>query len=183
MEFLSGQWSMTELCERYRVSRPTGYKWLHRDNEGLAGLHDRSRAPTRCPHRTPASIENRILRLREQYGWGAKKLIQVLERRQPEVAWPSRSTVKRDPGPSREASKEPTEDTLGPPGGRAADYRKPCPESFRHRAGRPLYRARRDRGRDLVGRVQRRPARSLPRGRTEGLLVRPGSCEPVSRSQ
>ena len=37
MEFLSRQWSMTELCERYRVSRPTGYKWLHRTNEGLAG--------------------------------------------------------------------------------------------------------------------------------------------------
>ena len=35
MEFLSGQWSMTELCERYRVSRPTGYKWLHRANEAL----------------------------------------------------------------------------------------------------------------------------------------------------
>ena len=27
---LSGQWSMTELCERYGVTRPTGYKWLAR---------------------------------------------------------------------------------------------------------------------------------------------------------
>ena len=26
----SGHWSMTELCERYGVSRPTGYKWLER---------------------------------------------------------------------------------------------------------------------------------------------------------
>ena len=26
----SGHWSMSELCERYGVSRPTGYKWLAR---------------------------------------------------------------------------------------------------------------------------------------------------------
>lgn len=23
----SGQWSMTELCAHFRISRPTGYKW------------------------------------------------------------------------------------------------------------------------------------------------------------
>jgi transposase-like protein len=27
-DYESGQWSMTELCERYGVTRPTGYKWL-----------------------------------------------------------------------------------------------------------------------------------------------------------
>jgi putative transposase len=26
----SGHWSMTEQCERYDVSRPTGYKWRER---------------------------------------------------------------------------------------------------------------------------------------------------------
>jgi transposase len=26
----SGQWSMTELCERYGISRPTGYELLRR---------------------------------------------------------------------------------------------------------------------------------------------------------
>ena len=26
----SGQWTMTELCERYGISRNTGYKWLQR---------------------------------------------------------------------------------------------------------------------------------------------------------
>lgn len=30
----SGHWSMTELCERYGVTRPTGYKWLGRSTEG-----------------------------------------------------------------------------------------------------------------------------------------------------
>ena len=40
----SGHWSMTELCERYGVSRPTGYKWLERHQAaGGVGLTDRSR--------------------------------------------------------------------------------------------------------------------------------------------
>ena len=45
----SGHWSMTELCERYGVTRPTGYKWLARHQAGGgAGLADRSRAPQRA---------------------------------------------------------------------------------------------------------------------------------------
>jgi putative transposase len=90
----SGQWSMTELCGRYGVSRPTGYKWIGRCAEaGAAGLEERSRAPKTCPHQTSATIERRILALRAEYGWGAKKLLQVLERRHPNEGWPARSTV------------------------------------------------------------------------------------------
>ncbi len=90
----SGQWSMTELCQRYRVTRPTGYLWVGRfREEGEAGLGERSRAPGACPHRTPREIERRILALREKYGWGAKKLLQVLEKQQPDVVWPARSTT------------------------------------------------------------------------------------------
>jgi transposase-like protein len=33
-DFVSGQWSMTELCERYGVTRPTGYKWVARHRVG-----------------------------------------------------------------------------------------------------------------------------------------------------
>ncbi len=90
----SGQWSMTELCQRYGVTRPTGYLWIARyQEEGESGLVERSRAPGACPHRTSRETERRILALREKYGWGAKKLLQVLEKRQPEVTWPARSTV------------------------------------------------------------------------------------------
>ncbi len=93
-DYESGQWSMTELCERYRVSRPTGYRWLERyAEEGDAGLEELSRAPDTCPHHTPATVERRILALRGEYGWGAKKLLLVLARRHPSVVWPSRSTV------------------------------------------------------------------------------------------
>ena len=94
IDYESGQWSMTELCQRYGVTRPTGYLWLRRYEEaGEAGLVDRSHAPGECPHRTPGDIEGRILALREKRGWGAKKLLQSLERQWPEVVWPARSTV------------------------------------------------------------------------------------------
>ena len=70
----SGQWSMTELCERYGVTRPTGYKWLARHREaGRAGLADRSRAPHRCPHRTSDAAEALIVEARQEYGWGGPR--------------------------------------------------------------------------------------------------------------
>lgn len=53
----AGLYSMTELCERYGISRKTGYKWRERVEEGgRAALADRSRAPHHCPHpsRTPS---------------------------------------------------------------------------------------------------------------------------------
>jgi putative transposase len=93
-DFESGQWSMTELCERYGVTRPTGYKWLARHRKGgRAGLADGSRAPHRCPHRTSETTEALIVEARQQYGWGAKKLLRILRNRHPTWAWPARSTI------------------------------------------------------------------------------------------
>jgi len=38
--------SFSELCRRYNISRPTGYKWIGRHREdGVAGLDDRSHRP------------------------------------------------------------------------------------------------------------------------------------------
>jgi hypothetical protein len=43
---------ISELCDRYGMSRKTGYKWLERFEEhGIVGLADRSHAPHECPHR------------------------------------------------------------------------------------------------------------------------------------
>ncbi|MCH7869991.1 MAG: IS481 family transposase [Myxococcales bacterium] len=93
-DYASGQWSMSELCDRYQISRPTGYKWIDRiEREGLEAADDRSRAPDRHPNRTPEKIENEILALREKYGWGATKLSQIIERRHPKWDLPARSTV------------------------------------------------------------------------------------------
>ena len=56
-------YTMTELCERYGISRKTGYKWLARfDEGGRAGLGDRSRAPHQCPHRIADDVARLDLR-------------------------------------------------------------------------------------------------------------------------
>lgn len=93
-DYASGAWSMSELCTRYGVSRPTGYKWVARHEAGGdPALIDRSRAPARCPHRTGDELERLIVAARVEYGWGAQKLRQVLWRRYPTRAWPARSTI------------------------------------------------------------------------------------------
>lgn len=93
LDAASGHWSMSALCERYRVSRPTGYKWRARYRlEGDEGLHDISRAPQRCPHRTTDEVEAYIVAARRKFGWGAKKLRLVLMARHPTRSWPARST-------------------------------------------------------------------------------------------
>ncbi len=93
-EFKSGHWSMTELCERYGVTRPTGSKWVARHQAGGdRGLVERSRAPHTCPHRTSADVEALVVAARRQYGWGAKKRLTVLSTRRPALSWPARSTL------------------------------------------------------------------------------------------
>lgn len=92
--YQSGVWSMTELCERYGITRPTGYKWVTRwEVAGDAGLASRARTPLHCPHRIPPSVEARLVAARRQYGWGATKLLTVLQARHPEERWPTRSTA------------------------------------------------------------------------------------------
>ena len=90
----SGHWSMTEVCERYGISRPTAYKWVERYREaGDDGLEERSRAPHQCPHQIGSDLVALIVEARRKYGWGARKLLQVLQRRYPAYPWPAKSTV------------------------------------------------------------------------------------------
>ncbi len=95
LAYEDGLYSMTELCERFGVSRKTGYKWLHRYLEqGLDGLKDQSRAPHHCPHQTPACIEELLVEARRSHPrWGPRKLIDYLRPRHPAVIWPAASTV------------------------------------------------------------------------------------------
>ena len=91
-----GLWSVTELCERFGVSRKTGYKWIERyESEGLCGLEDQSRRPHTSPYATPEPVVEALLQLRRRRPkWSAKKLLWQLGQREPEWLLPAVSTAQ-----------------------------------------------------------------------------------------
>jgi transposase InsO family protein len=96
-DYQRGCFSMSELCERYVVSRKTGYKWVARyEDEGPAGLVDHSRRPHRSPSATPEDIRADLEGFRRKHPtWGAKQLLVPLAKHEPERAWPAPSTACR----------------------------------------------------------------------------------------
>lgn len=70
--------NMAELCRRFGISRPTGYKWLRRSGAGES-LSDRSRRPQSSPRRSDAAMEAAVLALRAAHPcWGARKIAALL---------------------------------------------------------------------------------------------------------
>ena len=94
-DWLRDEWTMTELAERYNISRKTAYKWVDRYAEDPAhGLSERSRAPHAHGRQMAAEMAAAIVALRRQHPrWGPKKLRAVLGERCPGQAWPAASTM------------------------------------------------------------------------------------------
>ena len=88
----SGQWSMSELCDRYQISRPTGYKWVDRIEMKVSKPPKIARK-RRLGTRTERRVAREILTLREKYGRGAIRLRQVIERGHPTSRVSARSSV------------------------------------------------------------------------------------------
>ena len=89
--YLESQYSMTQICLQYGISRKTGYKWVHRylkDSEN--GLKDLSKAPhTSNQYYTDDQI-NRALDLKQRHRtWGPKKILVKLNEKYPKEDWPS----------------------------------------------------------------------------------------------
>lgn len=73
--------NMSELCRRFGVSRTTGYELLRRAAINVEGaLVERSRRPHRSPTKTVIEVENRVLAIRDEMHWGARKIVDLLER-------------------------------------------------------------------------------------------------------
>src|ERR1700683_32973 len=91
VEHGSYEWTMTELCARYEISRKTGYKWLERYRlEGSAGLVGRLRAPLVHGRATSEHLVDAIVGLRrERPSWGPRKIVAKLAARQPDADWPA----------------------------------------------------------------------------------------------
>lgn len=81
VEVLAGGESVRALSARYGISRKTGHKWLRRYKEvgSLGALKEQSRRPRHSPFQTEESVEDRVVELRQQYGWGSRKLGRLLE--------------------------------------------------------------------------------------------------------
>ena len=94
-ECLAGDEPMSVLCARYGISRQTGYKWKQRfEAEGARGLDERSRAPLHHGRAMSAELVVELIEARRAKPyWGPKKLLAVLQRTHPDVAWPAPSTV------------------------------------------------------------------------------------------
>jgi transposase InsO family protein len=87
--------TMTELCERYGVSRKTGYALINRyETEGVAGLAPRSSRPHHSPQATAPTVRDAMVALRKRHPtWGGKKILAVLREQQPRWALPAVSTA------------------------------------------------------------------------------------------
>src|SRR5260370_35686153 len=94
-EYELGERTMTQLCQKYGISRETGYVWVRRFRQtGGAGLQEQSRAAQRHRNQTPEEIEQVVLELRQAHmGWGPRKLKRILERDEPGRVWPASSTI------------------------------------------------------------------------------------------
>ena len=107
-EWRTQKFTITELCKAFGISRPTGYKLIHRfEEQGIEGLLDRDKTPKRHPNKTNQPVEDEIIRLKEKYPlWGAKKIRRLLLNDFSENEVPSVVTVHKILSGHGIASKE-----------------------------------------------------------------------------
>ena len=93
--YSTGEYSITDLCKVFGISRVTAYKLIRDFNEkGSSALLDKPRAPHSHPNATPTEIEERIKECKNKHPkWGPKKLKAYLSRQDQESSWPATSTI------------------------------------------------------------------------------------------
>ena len=96
MEVVADGLTVTEVAERYGVSRQIVHRWIRRyEDSGLNGLADRSHKPKSCGHQMTTEVEARICTMRRAHpGWGPVRLRHELVRAGVEPV-PGRTSVYR----------------------------------------------------------------------------------------
>lgn len=94
-DVLTENYSISELCRYYEISRPTAYLWIKRYQEhGEIGLVDRDSIPYHQPLLTPNYVEDEIINLRSKRPqWGPNKIHAYLKHNKPELPLPSSTTI------------------------------------------------------------------------------------------
>ncbi len=90
-------YSVTDLAERYSISRKTAHKWIDRYEEhGQDGYQELSRRPHSCPWQTEAAVVEELVGLKKVHPhWGPRKLLDVMQRRHQQWELPAVSTAAR----------------------------------------------------------------------------------------
>ena len=88
--------SIVQVAHRFGVSRQAVHRWLRwYEDQGLAGLVDRSHRPPRCSHQMAPSVEVWVLEARRRNpDWGPRRLVHEASRAGIKPV-PSRSGVYR----------------------------------------------------------------------------------------
>ena len=94
-DWLRDELTMTELAERYGISRKTAYKWVGRYiADPVGGLCEQSRAPATHGRACAPALRQAVIALRRQHPtWGPKKLRAILRQRPGATRWPAASTM------------------------------------------------------------------------------------------
>ena len=91
----SQQYTVSELCKAFEISRTTGHKLIRQFlNNGEECFLSKSKRPYNIPHKTSEEIEGRIIQLKNKHvNWGARKLRILLLREFEAKNIPSESTI------------------------------------------------------------------------------------------
>lgn len=94
-DYLSGDYSITDLSIIYSLSRKTIYKWINRYHSyPTTWQNDLSRSPRHRPNQTDVRIVDRILGMKHAHlTWGPRTIIYKLLLEEPDTVWPSASTA------------------------------------------------------------------------------------------
>lgn len=78
--FLKNTIPVNQLCDRFKIARQTGYKWIRRYQKyGEEGLQELSRKPKHLPNETAPELVNQIIDIREKHPrWGGRKIHAVM---------------------------------------------------------------------------------------------------------
>lgn len=89
--------NVSEVCNTFKISRKTAYKWLSRYREGgLLSLNNRSKEPHIQPNKITDDLEKRIVMLHHEHPyWGPRKLRDYLLHVQEMTNLPSHTSFAR----------------------------------------------------------------------------------------
>src|SRR3990167_10903725 len=94
-DWLKDEFSFKDLCNRYQVSRKTGYALVNRYNlEGADAFQQKSRIRHYHPNAITDEIKSIVIATKQRYpNWGPVKLRDWLEINYPDGSWPASSTI------------------------------------------------------------------------------------------